>query len=159
MASWERPRHPLEPWGVRQLPLERAHLWLVDLLWGFSPHFEILRVPVKGSKGYARCRQQACAMCLGLYVFACLHAGVCVCVTPPSSSAVTDARLFICEAQEGQAGRWDACVKASVWTPLCPALSGLSRRACQSVQTCIRTYLHTQAYAHMCPYLGEETQN
>lgn len=61
----------------------------------------------KGSKGYARCRQQDCVC-----VFARVH--VCVCVTPP----VTDARLFMCEVWECRVGRWvdtrvfaSACVK------------------------------------------------
>jgi len=121
MASWERHHRPLEPWGVGQLPMERARLWLVDLLWGFSSLFEILHVPVKGSKGYAHGRQQNC-VCVSEYLHVGVRACMCVCMYAWPPPAVTDARLFLWEVWEGCVGRWVdmrvlavACVKGSVW--------------------------------------------
>lgn len=162
MASWERHCRPLEPWGVRQLPMERARLWLVDLLWGFSPHFEILRVPVKGSKGYAGCRQQDCAGCLGVYVFSCLYAGVCACVcdTPPPPRWHMPGCLYVRRRRAGWAGGTPAPVWRRV-SGLCCGRLWVTRRERPRLSKCadmrVDAFAYT-AHARACLYLWQSSR-
>ena len=87
---------------------------------------------------------------------ACCRVCVCVCVTPPPPlSTVTDARLFICEAQKGRQGRWDAsaCAKVSVQAQLGLPLSSAAREAAlvkECRHACERICIHGHMRAHAC---------
>lgn len=136
-----------EPPAVRQLPMERAQLWLVDLLRGFSSLFEILRVPVKGSKGYTRWRQQSCV---------CASEWLCVCVRPSCCDR--------CQAVSG----WDVgsvvwagrLTCTCMWEEVCVCVCACGpvwiweTVPCQNEHKCMRMHLHTLAYVFACVFLA-----
>lgn len=78
---------------------------------------------------------------------------------------MTDARLFMCEAQEGRVGRWDA--SGGKCAGVCCGWVGVARRERPHLSKCadmrVNAFAYTGICARTCLYLGEfdsaESQN